>query len=216
MNDLEARRIRLIMELRREGISDLAVLNAIERTPRELFVPDTFRDHAYDNRALPIPSGQTISQPFVVAYMTAALRLTDRHKVLEVGTGSGYQAAVLALLCRRVYTVERHRALLAEAERRFAALDLHRIVTRHGDGAEGWPEQAPFDRIVVTAAAPRLPEGLAGQLGEGGLMVVPVGPEGGVQRIVRVARAGGRLEAEDLLPVRFVPLVDGLPRDPSA
>ncbi len=216
MNDLEARRIRLIMELRREGISDLAVLNAIERTPRELFVPDTFRDHAYDNRALPIPSGQTISQPFVVAYMTAALRLTDRHKVLEVGTGSGYQAAVLALLCRRVYTVERHRALLAEAERRFAALDLHRIVTRHGDGAGGWPEQAPFDRIVVTAAAPRLPEGLAGQLGEGGLMVVPVGPEGGVQRIVRVARAGGRLEAEDLLPVRFVPLVDGLPRDPSA
>lgn len=195
------------MELRREGITDLAVLNAIERVPRELFVPETFREHSYDNRALPIASGQTISQPYVVAYMTAALELTDRHKVLEVGTGSGYQAAVLAKLCRRVYTVERHRDLLIEAERRFKALDLHTIASRLGDGAAGWAEQAPFDRIIVTAAASVAPMDLAGQLNDGGIMLVPVGPEGGAQNIVRIRRSGDRFETTTMLPVRFVPLV---------
>ncbi len=195
------------MDLRREGIGDLAILNAIERIPRELFVPETFREHAYDNRALPIPSGQTISQPYVVAYMTAALELTDRHKVLEIGTGSGYQAAVLAKLCRRVYTVERHIDLLREARARFEQLDLHTVVSRHGDGAAGWPEQAPFDRIIVTAAAPDMPMKLAQQLAEGGIMITPVGPDGGHQRLVRIKREGDRFDSTDMLPVRFVPLV---------
>ncbi|MDA1309714.1 MAG: protein-L-isoaspartate(D-aspartate) O-methyltransferase [Proteobacteria bacterium] len=207
MSDLDAQKIQLIMDLRREGISDLAILNAIERVPREIFVPETFREHAYDNRALPIASGQTISQPFVVAYMTAALELTDRHKVLEIGTGSGYQAAVLARLCRRVYTVERHMDLLIEAEQRFKQLDLHTIVIRHGDGTAGWAEQAPFDRIMVTAAAPEMPTGLAGQLADGGIMVVPVGPDGGDQVIIRLRRTGDRFETTKMLPVRFVPLV---------
>jgi len=204
---LDTQKIQLIMDLRREGISDLAILNAIERVPREMFVPETFREHAYDNRALPIASGQTISQPFVVAYMTAALELTDRHKVLEIGTGSGYQAAVLAKLCRRVYTVERLMGLLIEAEQRFKQLDLHTIAVRHGDGAAGWVEQAPFDRIMVTAAAPKIPSGLVGQLVDGGSMVIPVGPDGGDQVILRLRRLGDRFETTKMLSVRFVPLV---------
>lgn len=207
MSDIDSQKIQLIMDLRREGIGDLSVLNAIERVPRELFVPETFRDHAYDNRALPIPLGQTISQPFVVAYMTAALELIDRHKVLEIGTGSGYQAAVLAKLCRRVYTVERHASLLQEARMRFELLDLHTVVSRHGDGAAGWSEQAPFDRIIVTAAAPEVPMTLAGQLADGGIMVAPVGPDGGHQWLVRLKREGDRFVTTELLSVRFVPLI---------
>lgn len=207
MSEIDAQKIQLIMDLRREGIGDLSILNAIERVPRELFVPDPFKDHAYDNRALPIPSGQTISQPFVVAYMTAALELTDRHKVLEIGTGSGYQAAVLAKLCRRVYTVERHADLLQEARARFEVLDLHTIVSRHGDGAAGWSEQAPFDRIIVTAAAPEIPMTLARQLVDGGIMIAPVGPDGGHQWLVRVKREGDRFDTTEMLSVRFVPLI---------
>ena len=207
MSCLEVEKIKLIMKLRRSGISDIAVLNAIERVPRELFVPETFRRHAYENRALPIASGQTISQPFVVAFMTEALELNNRHKVLEVGTGSGYQAAVLAGLCRRVYTVEHHRELLTTADQRFRELDLHTVVSRLGDGAAGWPQQAPFDRIIVTAAAPELPMVLAEQLVDGGIMVVPVGPENGEQMLVRVVRTGDRFESREILPVRFVPLV---------
>jgi protein-L-isoaspartate(D-aspartate) O-methyltransferase len=207
VSDLDAKKIQLIMDLRREGIGDLAILNAIERVPRELFIPETFRDHAYDNRALPIPSGQTISQPFVVAYMTAALELTDRHKVLEIGTGSGYQAAVLAKLCRRVYTVERHGDLLREARVRFETLDLHTIVSRHGDGTLGWKEQAPFDRIIVTAAAPEMPMQLAEQLADGGIMIAPVGPQDGHQTLNRVEHHDGRFDITEMLPVRFVPLV---------
>lgn len=207
MSDLDAKKIQLIMDLRREGIGDLAILNAIERVPRELFVPETFREHAYDNRALPIASGQTISQPFVVAYMTAALELTDRHKVMEIGTGSGYQAAVLAKLCRRVYTIERHMDLLREARTRFESLDLHTIVSRHGDGGNGWVEQAPFDRIIVTAAAPETPMRLAEQLADGGIMIAPVGAQDAHQWLVRVRREGDRFDTTELLPVRFVPLV---------
>ena len=155
---LEARKIRLVMELRRQGVTDKAVLSAIERVPRELFVPATFHDQAYENTALPIGHGQTISQPAVVAYMTQALELGPRMKVLEVGTGCGYQAAVLARLCRRVYTVERHRELRREAEARFAELRIRNITSRWGDGTKGWTEQAPFDRIIVTAGAPQVPD----------------------------------------------------------
>lgn len=207
----EANKIRLIMELRREGISDRDVLSAIERIPRELFVPEPFRDRAYDNTALPISQGQTISQPFVVAFMTQALQLGDRTKVLEVGTGSGYQAAILSRLCRRVYTIERYRSLLQEANRRFEALRLYNITTRLGDGNKGWPEQAPFERIMVTAGAEAVPRELAGQLADGGIMLVPVGPRE-EQQIVRVRRDGDDFARDNLLPVRFVPLVDGVAR----
>ena len=207
----EAHKIRLIMELRRSGITDTQVLSAVERVPRELFVPATFGDRAYDNIALPIDQGQTISQPYVVAYMTQTLELFPRAKVLEIGTGSGYQAAVLSPLCRRVFTVERFRSLSRQAEERFRALRLTNIVTRVGDGMLGWPEQAPFDRIIVTAAAAdEVPEALKGQLREnGGILVVPVGA-GVDQEIVKVRRDGDSFEETRMLPVRFVPLVKGV------
>jgi protein-L-isoaspartate(D-aspartate) O-methyltransferase len=204
----DATKIRLIMELRREGITDTRVLAAVERTPRDLFVAAPFKDQAYENVALPISQGQTISQPFVVAYMTQALELGERMKVLEIGTGSGYQAAVLARLCRRVYTIERYKSLLDEAEARFRELRLTNITTRHGDGAKGWPELAPFERIIVTAAAEEVPPALLEQLGEGGVMVIPLGGRG-EQRIVRLRRTADGVTREELLPVRFVPLVEG-------
>ncbi len=207
-----AKTVRLLMELRRCGIGDSRVLGAIERTPRELFVPSAFDDQAYENIALPIGSGQTISQPYVVALMTEKLEVTARDKVLEIGTGSGYQAAILARLARRVFTIERHRLLLREAERRFAALRLHNIVCRFGDGAKGWPEQAPFDRIIVTAAAPEIPQCLIDQLVPGGVLIMPVGGEYRDQQLVRVRRTDTGYATEELGGVRFVPLVAGLPR----
>ena len=206
----EAHKIRLIMDLRRQGITDKGVLSAVERVPRELFVPDAMRSEAYENMPLPISQGQTISQPFVVAYMTQALCLGGRDRVLEIGTGSGYQAAVLAQLCRRVCTIERYRTLLAQAEGRFEDLKLHNITTRLGDGGKGWPELAPFARIIVTAAAPEMPQTLADQLDDGGIMIVPVGPSGD-QTLIRVTRQDDGCKEERLLDVRFVPLVDGLP-----
>jgi protein-L-isoaspartate(D-aspartate) O-methyltransferase len=198
------------MDLRRQGIADKGVLSAVERVPRELFVPDAMRSEAYENMPLPISQGQTISQPFVVAYMTQALCLGGRDRVLEIGTGSGYQAAVLAQLCRRVCTIERYRTLLAQAEGRFEDLKLHNITTRLGDGGKGWPELAPFARIIVTAAAPEMPQTLADQLDDGGIMIVPVGPSGD-QTLIRVTRQDDGFKEERLLDVRFVPLVDGLP-----
>ncbi|HUB96753.1 MAG TPA: protein-L-isoaspartate(D-aspartate) O-methyltransferase [Stellaceae bacterium] len=215
MTDLAEKMARLIMELRGEGVRDLGILAAVERVPRELFVPPAFAEQAYDNVALPIGHGQTISQPLVVALMTQALDLGDRHKVLEIGTGSGYQAAVLARLCRRVFTIERHRALLGEAEKRFASLRLTNITTRFGDGSKGWPEQAPFDRIIVTAAAPDVPGHLLESLVPGGILVAPVGEERREQQLLRVRRTDASFEIDDLGPVRFVPLVEGLPRAPK-
>ena len=198
------------MELRQTGIADTRILSVIERIPRDLFVLPNFADQAYENTALPIEQGQTISQPFVVAFMTGALELGDRHRVLEVGTGSGYQAAILSKLCRRVFTVERYRSLLKVAEQRFRDLDMHNIVSRHGDGAKGWPEQAPFDRIIVTAAAEEVPKALLEQLkDDGGIMVIPVGKESQHQDIVRIRRNGDEYSEEKMLPVRFVPLVEG-------
>ena len=205
----DARKVRLTMELRREGISDTRVLSALERVPRELFVPVPFKDQAYDNIALPIGQGQTISQPYVVAYMTQELDVGERMKVLEIGTGSGYQTAILAHLCRRVYTIERYRTLLRAAEAVFSELRLHNITTRFGDGYKGWPEQAPFERIIVTAAAPEIPETLVDQLDIGGKMVLPVGASVMGQEIIRVTRTEEGFDQERLLPVRFVPLVHG-------
>ncbi len=205
---IEARKIRLIMELRRSGIGDTDVLAAIERIPREAFVPPTFQDQAYENRALPIGHGQTLSQPEVVAAMTQALQADRGLRVLEVGTGSGYQAAVLSRLFRRVYTVEQSRALLDEAEARFAELRLHNITCHHGDGGLGWPAQAPFERMIVTAAAAEVPGVLVDQLGPEGILVLPVGPRGREQTLLRITRLETGLREEDLGKVRFVPLLE--------
>ena len=210
---LEARKIRLVMELRQAGIANTAVLSAIERIPREAFVPEPFLDRAYEDCALPIGHGQTLSRPQVVARMTEALAAGPRVKVLEIGTGSGYQAAVLSRLCRRVYTIERYRPLLLEAEERFAALRLSNITARVGDGFKGWREQAPFERIIVTAAASEVPGALADQLAEGGVMVMPVGRQGRDQNLLRLVRTADGLVEEPLGDVRFVPLLGGLPAD---
>ena len=205
------------MELRRQGIADTRVLAAIERVPREHFVAEQFLKHAYDNIALPITQGQTISQPYVVAYMTEALRVGDRMKVLEIGTGSGYQTAVLSRLCRRVYSIERYRSLLQVAEKRFAELGLTNITAMLGDGNKGWPEQAPFDRILVTAAADRRPDRLLEQLSpEGGIMVAPVAVSSTEQDVIRYTRQGDEIAEERLLPVRFVPLLPGIAREAAS
>ena len=206
----DTRKIRLIMELRQSGITDTDVLSTLERIPREKFVLSNFSDQAYENTALPIEQGQTISQPYVVAFMTLALELQPRMRVLEIGTGSGYQAAVLSKLCRRVYTVERYRSLLRQAETRFQGLGLHNIVTKLGDGHLGWPEQAPFERIIVTAAAAAVPEALKAQLAVGGIMVIPVGDSGTNQVVTRIRHSEEGFASEELLPVRFVPLVEGV------
>jgi len=212
---VDHRVIALVMALRRQGLSDQRVLSAIERTPRELFVDEPFQTSAYDNNALPIACGQTISQPYIVAYMTEMLEVDSRHRVLEIGTGSGYQAAVLAPLCRMVYTIERHRPLLKAAEARFAALKLHNIVTRSGDGLLGWPEQAPFDRILLTAAVAEVPQIILDQLKPGGILVAPVGrpasAESISQHLVKIIRTQDTSIRETLIPVAFVPMVPGMP-----
>ena len=204
----------LATELGEAGIRDSRVLAAMAQVPRDLFVPPTFADHAWDNVALPIGHGQTISQPLVVACMTEALELGDRHTVLEIGTGSGYQTAVLARLCRRVFTIERHRTLLREAEQRFAQLRLGNVTSRYGDGSKGWKEPAPFDRILMTAAAPELPQALVDLLAADGILIGPIGRERHDQKLVRARReVDGTVFCEELCVVRFVPLVPGLPRD---
>jgi protein-L-isoaspartate(D-aspartate) O-methyltransferase len=207
------RKIELIMALRNQGIRDQAILEAIERTPREMFLGPSFQPMAYADQALPIACGQTISQPYVVAFMTDRLKLNDRSKVLEIGTGSGYQTAILSPLCRRVYTIERYRTLAKEAEERFKALGLTNITQMVGDGYKGWPKQAPFDRIIVTAAAREVPKVLADQLAIGGIMIIPL--EEGLmnQELVRVTRDEQGFGQERLLPVRFVPLVEGVARE---
>lgn len=201
--------IGLIMQLRRRGIRDADVLRAIERIPRELFVDDAFSDHAYQDIALPIECGQTISQPFVVAFMTEKLELKPTHKVLEIGTGSGYQAAILSQLCRRVYSVERWRELQKAAEARLAKLKITNVTTIIGDGWLGWPPQAPFDRIIVTAAALDAPAALLDQLKEGGRMIIPLGETRDTQSLVQIDKTPEGLVETPLLPVRFVPLVHG-------
>lgn len=206
----DARKLRLLMSLRRSGVSDTAVLGAIERVPREKFVPAAFQDRAWEDTALPIAHAQTISQPLIVALMTEALRVTNRKKVLEIGTGSGYQTAVLALLARRVYTIETVKPLQDEAGKLLESLRIHNVTMRHGDGHRGWPEQAPFDRIIVTAASGGdVPPALLDQLGDGGILVCPIRRASDDQVVIRVTRTGPELTREELWPVRFVPLVPG-------
>ncbi len=209
----ETQRARLILSLRSQGVSEPAVLNALEQTPRDLFTPKLFQERAWEDSALPIACGQTISQPFIVGLMTQALTIEPRARVLEIGTGSGYQTAVLSRLARLVYTVERYRTLMGEAEARFKALALGNIITRFADGGEGWPEQAPFDRILVTAAAPAEPKTLLAQLKPSGILVAPVG-RGPIQTLKRYLGDGqGGFREEVLCDVRFVPLLDGVARE---
>ena len=209
----ETRRARLVLGLRSGGVTEPAVLNAIEAIQRDLFVPQLFKERAWEDSALPIACGQTISQPLIVGLMTQALQLKPRHRVLEIGTGSGYQTAVLARIARYVYTVERYRTLLGEAEARLKALGVQNVISRFGDGGEGWPEQAPFDRVLVTAAAPEEPRKLLEQLKPQGVLVAPVG-RGPVQSLLRYVGDGkGAFVKEELGDVRFVPLLSGVARE---
>lgn len=202
-------KIGLLMELRLGGILDTDVLSAIERTPRELFVPPPFRDRSYENIALPIGHGQTISQPLIVALMTQALEVDKRVKILEIGTGSGYQSAVLAKLARRIYTIERHRGLLEQAEKIFHQMNVHNITTKWGDGSLGWPEQVPFSRILITAASRTMPEALIDQLTPDGIMVIPIGNDQEDQDLVKLKRTDTGFTEEVICKVRFVPLLSG-------
>jgi protein-L-isoaspartate(D-aspartate) O-methyltransferase len=209
----ETQRARLILSLRSQGVTDAKVLDALEKTPRDLFVPNLFQERTWEDSALPIACGQTISQPFIVGLMTQALRIESRSRVLEIGTGSGYQTAVLSRLARYVYTVERYRTLMGEAEIRFRHLDLLNVITRFGDGGEGWPEQAPFDRILVTAAAPDEPTALLAQLKPRGTLVAPIG-RGAVQTLKRYTGDGhGGFSIETICEVRFVPLLEGVAKE---
>lgn len=209
--------MRMMLDLRRAGVRDTRVLHAMESVPRRHFVGEAFADRAHDDTALPIACGQTISQPAVVALMTEALEVGDRHKVLEIGAGSGYQSAILARLARRVYAIERHRPLVLEARERLAALGIANVTLKVGDGTRGWPEQAPFDRILAAAAAEDVPSLLLEQLRPGGIMVAPVGQSDDVQHLLRVQkREDGGADYRELGAVRFVPLVEGLPNDAGA
>ena len=208
MQDFQHEKARLIMTLRGMGVVEADVLSAMERVPRELFVPTALSQHAYENASLPIALEQTISQPYMVARMTAALELTGRERVLEIGTGSGYQAAILSFLCRRVYSIERLRPLLVEAENRFKKLRITNVTSKFGDGAKGWPEGAPFDRVILTCAPPEIPATLLNQLKTGGIMVAPEGRDR-EQSLVVIRRTEEGFERRELLPVRFVPLVEG-------
>jgi len=211
-----------VMDLRTKGVRDSKVLGAMERIPRDEFVPAAVKDQAWDDMALPIGRGQTISQPYVVASMTAALQLSDMDKVLEIGTGCGYQTAVLSKICRRVYTIERHRVLLERAEKMFEQLKLRNITALAGDGMKGWPkmhgiDQAPFDKIIVTAAArEKPPEALLNQLKVGGMMVIPCGPSGDQKLKLYKRDAVESYSVRDLMPVRFVPLLPDIAEDEIA
>ncbi|MEX1222134.1 MAG: protein-L-isoaspartate(D-aspartate) O-methyltransferase [Idiomarina sp.] len=207
MNNFQGMAKRLTTLLKQQGIANEAVLGTIERTPRHKFMPESLVHKAYENTALPIGNGQTISQPLMVATMTQLLLQHDCHKVLEIGTGSGYQTAILAQLIDKVYSVERISHLQYQAKRRLKQLDLHNVMTRHGDGWEGWSSKSPFDGIIVTAAAKEVPQRLLEQLADGGVMIIPVGTE--QQTLYVIRRFGDDYEQQRIGDVRFVPLVQG-------
>ena len=206
-NHSENIKMELVFSLRRAGVTEPSVVAAMERVPRELFVPEVFRSRSYEDITLPIGHHQTLSQPAIVGLMTEALELNDRKKVLEVGTGSGYQTSILALICRRVYTIERHASLLQEAEKRFDKLRIRNVTAKVGDGTLGWEAQAPFERIIVTAAAADIPPILADQLSIGGIMIVPIGLGDNFQTILKVIKKENGFKTKELRDVRFVPLI---------
>jgi protein-L-isoaspartate(D-aspartate) O-methyltransferase len=201
------------LNLRRRGISDQAVLRAMEEIPRDLFVTAADRANAWRDSALGIACGQTISQPFVVAYMTEQLQLRRHHRVLEIGTGSGYQAAILSRLCRQVLTIERYRTLADSARARLEKLGCDNIEVFLGDGFDIPAGAGDFDRIIVTAAMERIPDALAQRLEPEGVLIAPVGPHQGTQTLVRLVRTGGGFERKDLVDVRFVPALPGIARE---
>ena len=210
----DVERMEFQLALRRRGISNQAVLRAMDEVPREYFVDAEYADNAYADQALPIACGQTISQPYVVAYMTEQLEVEPQHRVLEVGTGSGYQAAILSRLAREVVSIERFRTLADAARDRIRTLGYSNITILIGDGAAGMTHTAPFDRIIVTAAAEDVPEPLLALLAEGGKMVLPIGPRSGSQRLVKITKQpNGELVRENLVAVRFVPLLPGKARE---
>ena len=207
-------RMEFLLGLRRHGIMDAAVLHAMDEVPREHFVAEDCAEVAYADQALPIACGQTISQPYVVGYMTERLEVAPEHRVLEIGTGSGYQAAVLSRIAREVVSIERYRTLADVARERLKTLGYTNVTILAGDGFLGAPERAPFDRIIVTAAAEEIPKALVEQLGESGKLVLPLGPRNGAQFIVKLTKmADGTLPREDLIAVRFVPLLPGQARE---
>jgi protein-L-isoaspartate(D-aspartate) O-methyltransferase len=201
--------MQFLLMLRQRGITDAAVLRALDEVPREHFVEARYLDAAHADQALPIACGQTISQPYVVAYMTEHLAVRPEHRVLEIGTGSGYQAAVLSRLAREVVSVERYRTLAQAARARLATLGYQGVEVKVGDGLAGAPERAPYDRIIVTAAAEEVPQPLVDQLADGGIMVLPLGPHDGTQHLVRLTKTAEGLAREELIAVRFVPLLAG-------
>lgn len=208
MSDWQKQRERMVRrQLQARGIADERLLNAFLEVPREQFVPANVREHAYEDGPLPIGSGQTISQPFIVATMVELLELESDDRVLEVGAGSGYAAAIMSRLARQVYGVELHEELAEQARARLKQLGYTNLEIRHGDGTLGLPEEAPFDGITAAAAAPRIPDSLKQQLEDGGRLVLPVGPDMGAQFLVRIVRTGNEFDEETLDPVRFVPLV---------
>ena len=209
----DPRKTNLLASLRRQAIGDERVLAAIASVPREAFVEDAFADQAYADQALPMSCGQTISQPYIVAFMTEALSVEPRHRVLEIGTGSGYQTAILSSLCKRVYTIERFRTLADTAGERLKALNIRNVTQKIGDGVQGWPQLAPFDRVIVTAAANAVPKSLVEQMVVGGIMILPIEERAGKQDLYRITRTEAGFERQHLLPVRFVPLVEGLPKE---
>ena len=206
-------RMEFMLTLRRRGISDQAVLRAMDEVPREHFVAPDYLESAYGDHALPIACGQTISQPYVVAYMTEQLAVKPEHRVLEVGTGSGYQAAVLSRIARDVVSIERYRTLAEAARSRLATLGYNNVDVVIGDGLLGVPERAPYDRIIVTAAAEDVPQALIDQLNEDGIMLLPLGPQQGTQEIVKLTKTDKGIRREHLIGVRFVPLLPGRARE---
>ena len=206
---LDVRKIRLILELRESGISDTHVLSAIEKTPREIFIPDNFRNQAYENIALPIGDNQTISQPYIVALMTQSLELQKKHKVLEIGTGSGYQSSILSLLARRVYTIERIKSLLVKAETNFKDFKLTNIVTKHADGNLGWKEQIPFDRIIFTAAINEISNNFFDHIDDNGIIVAPI-VSSSKQILKKFTKKNDAILTEVLAEVLFVPNLKGV------
>ena len=206
-------RVELLLALRRQGISDQAVLRALDEVPRESFVAPEYAAAAYADQALPIACGQAISQPYLVAYMTERLAVESQHRVLEVGTGSGYQAAVLSRLAREVVSIERYRTLASQACERLSSLGYDNVEVIAGDGLLAVADRGPYDRIMVTAAAEEIPDGLVEQLADSGIMLVPLGPAEGPQHIVRLTKSPAGLMREDLIAVRFVPLVPGAARE---
>jgi protein-L-isoaspartate(D-aspartate) O-methyltransferase len=206
-------RMEFMLALRQRGIMNPPVLRAMDEVPREHFVDNAFIEQAYADQALPISCGQTISQPYVVAYMTEKLDVQSWHRVLEIGTGSGYQAAVLSRLAREVVTAERYRTLADAARNRLQTLGINNVEVRLGDGLAGVPERAPFDRIIITAAAESIPEALVDQLVEGGVMLLPLGPHHGAQDLVKLTKTADGVVRENLIAVRFVPLLPGKARE---